>query len=93
MNTMTFVDPATGWIEITEILDKISTGISQVFNNTQLAPYPHTRKVIFDNANEKRFPTTIKRFQHQAKTNRHQEFTGQFYTGTCIPSTWGHFVH
>ena len=33
-NTMTFVDPVTGWFEITEIPDKISARISQTFNSS-----------------------------------------------------------
>ena len=34
LNTMTFIDPATGWFEITGIPDKISARISQIFNST-----------------------------------------------------------
>ena len=30
VNAMTFVDPATGWFEITEIIDKTSARISQI---------------------------------------------------------------
>ena len=53
LNAMTFVDPATGWFEIAEILtDKTSARISQIFNNTWLSRYPRPRKVIFDNGNE-----------------------------------------
>ena len=49
---MTFVDPATGWFEITEIPEKSSARISHIFNSTWLARYPWPRKVIFDNGNE-----------------------------------------
>ena len=52
LNTMTFVDPATGWFEITDIPDKTSDRISQIFNSTWLARYPRPREVIFDNGNE-----------------------------------------
>ena len=35
LNAMAQEDPATGyWLQITEILDKISARISQIFNNT-----------------------------------------------------------
>ena len=34
LNTMTFVNPATGWFDITEIPDKTSTRISQILNST-----------------------------------------------------------
>ena len=44
---MTLVDPATGWFEITEIPDKTSARISQIFNSTWLVRYPRPRKVIF----------------------------------------------
>ncbi len=49
---MTFIDPATGWFEITEIPEKSSAIISHIFNSTWLACYPWPRKVIFDNGNE-----------------------------------------
>ena len=51
---MTFIDPATGWFEITELPDKekSSARISQLFNTTWLARYPRPRKVIFDNGTE-----------------------------------------
>ena len=49
---MTFVEPATGWFEITEIPDKTSARISQILNNTWLAQYPYHRKNIIDNGNE-----------------------------------------
>ena len=37
--TITFVDPATGWFEITEIPDKSSARISHIFNSMWLAWY------------------------------------------------------
>ena len=52
LTAMTFVDPATGWSYIIQILDKTSARISQIFNKTWLARYPCLRKVIFDNGNE-----------------------------------------
>ena len=74
------LDPATGWFEITEIPDKTSARISQIFNSTWLARYPCPRKIIFDNGNEfkndflpllrdfsnKPTPTTIKNPQANA---------------------------
>ena len=47
LNTMTFVDPATGWFEITEIPDKTSARISQIFNTNWLSRYPRPRNVLF----------------------------------------------
>ena len=52
LNAMIFVDLGTGWIEISEIPDKTSARISQIFNNAWLSRYPTPRKVIFDNRNE-----------------------------------------
>ena len=52
LNTMIFIDPATGRFEITEIPDKSSARISQVFNSTWIARYPRPQKIIFDNGNE-----------------------------------------
>ena len=64
---MTFVDPATGWFEITEVpsfdiddvkngvqtvIDKTSARISQLFNQTWLTRYPRPKKVVFDNGSE-----------------------------------------
>ena len=51
---MTFIDPATGWFEITELpnKEKSSARISQLFNTTWLARYPRLRKVILDNRSE-----------------------------------------
>ena len=51
---MPFIDPATGWFEIAELLnkEKSSARISQLFNTTWLARYPRLRKVIFDNGSE-----------------------------------------
>ena len=52
LNAMAFVDSATEWFDIDELADKISTRISQIFNNIWLSCYPRPRKVIFDNGNE-----------------------------------------
>ena len=90
LNAMTFVDPATGWFEITEIPDKTSARISQIFNSTWLARYPRPRKVIFDNGNEfkkdflpllrdfniKPTPTTIKNPQANAILERVHQVLG-----------------
>ena len=87
---MTFVDPATGWFEITEIPDKSSARISHIFNSTWLARYPRPRKVIFDNGNEfkkdffpllhdfaiKPTPTTIKNPQANAILERLHQVLG-----------------
>ena len=81
---MTFVDPATGWFEITEIPEKSSSRISHIFNSTWLARYPRPKKVIFDNGNEfkkdflpllhdfaiKPTPTTVKNPQANAILER-----------------------
>ena len=64
---MTFIDPATGWFEITEVpyydteevrlgnntyISKTSVIISQLFNNTRLSRYPKSQRVVFDNGSE-----------------------------------------
>ena len=90
LNAMTFVDPATGWFEIAEIIDKTSARISQLFNNTWLSRYPRPRKVIFDNRNEfkkdflpllkdfsiKPTPTTIKNPQANSILERIHQVLG-----------------
>ena len=87
---MTFVDPATGWFEITEIPEKSSARISHIFNSTWLARYPRPKKVIFDNGNEfkkdflpllhdfaiKPTPTTIKNPQVNAILERLHQVLG-----------------
>jgi hypothetical protein len=67
LTCMTFIDPATGWFEITQVpvfniedvnnnnveyINKTSARISQLFNNTWLSRYPRPHKVIFDNGSE-----------------------------------------
>ena len=90
LNAMVFVDPATGWFEIAEIIDKTSARISQIFNNTWLSRYPRPIKVIFDNGNEfkkdflhilkgstiKPTPTTIKNPQANSILERVHQVLG-----------------
>jgi hypothetical protein len=67
LTCMTFIDPATGWFEITQVpyydldqvkvqnqeyIDKTSARISQLFNNTWLSRYPRPKRVVFDNGSE-----------------------------------------
>jgi len=67
LTCMTFLDPATGWFEIAEVMyfdiddvknknktaiDKSSAQISQIFNDVWLSRYPRPKKVIFDNGSE-----------------------------------------
>ena len=87
---MTFVDPATGRFEITEIPDKSSAKISHLFNSTWLAHYPCPQKVIFDNRDEfkkdllplpydfaiKPTPTTIKNPQANEIVERLHQVLG-----------------
>ena len=49
---MTFIDPATDWFKTTEIPDKSSARISQIFYRTWLTTYPRSHKIIFGNRNE-----------------------------------------
>ena len=64
LTCMTMIDPATGWFEIVEIttfgrdevtagndeyIDKSSTGVSQMFNNTCICRYLRPQKIVFDN--------------------------------------------
>ena len=61
------IDPATGWFDIFKIptfdleevtlgndeyIDKSSTSISHMFNNTWIRRSPRPRKVVFDNGSE-----------------------------------------
>ena len=54
LTAMTFIDPSTGWFEITEVpsIDKSSARISRLFNQTWLNRYPRPQKVRFDNGSE-----------------------------------------
>ena len=67
LTCMKIIDPATGWFEIIEIrtfclkevvlgineyIDKSSSRVVQMFNNTFLFKYPRPHKVVFDNRSE-----------------------------------------
>ena len=67
LTCMTFIDPATGWFEITQVsyydldqvkvqnqeyIDKTLARISQLFNNTWLSRYPRPKQIVFDNGSE-----------------------------------------
>ena len=73
------VDHATGWFEIFEFLcfdlnevargnseyiEKLSAGISQLFNQTWLCSQPRTHEVVFENGSEfnQDFPPLLKDF-------------------------------
>ena len=45
---MTFIDPASGWFEITEVpdTDKNSAIVSRLFDQVWLSRYPRPRKVF-----------------------------------------------
>ena len=87
---ITFVDPVTGWCEITEIHEKSRAKISHIFNSTWLARYPRPQKVIFDNGHEfkkdfsplihdfaiKPIPSTIKNRQSNAILERLYQVLG-----------------
>ena len=64
---MAIIDPATGWFEIVKIptfdlekvalgngeyIDKSSSRVSQLFNNTWICRYPCPLKVVFENGSE-----------------------------------------
>jgi len=51
---MTFIEPATGWLEIVEVqkIDKSSARISQLFDQVWLSRYPRPKEVIFDDGSE-----------------------------------------
>ena len=64
---MKMIDPATGWFQIFRIptfnldevvidndkyIDKSSTRVSQMFNNTWLCRYPRQRRVVLDNGSD-----------------------------------------
>ena len=47
------IDPATGWLEITEMKDtNNSADASRIFNNTWLSRYPRPKRIIYDNGVE-----------------------------------------
>ena len=61
---MTMIERATGWFEISkgptydldevtgandEYIDKSSSRVSQLFNNTRISRDPRSHKVVFDN--------------------------------------------
>ena len=52
LNTIVFIDPATGWFALTKIPGKSSQSISQIFNGTWFTRYPRPQKILFDNKNE-----------------------------------------
>jgi hypothetical protein len=43
------IDPATGWFEIVEAINKSATSIQYLFHNNWLARYPQPQFIIFDN--------------------------------------------
>ena len=71
LTAMTFIDPSTGWFEITEVpsIDKSSARISRLFNQTWLNRYPRPQKVRFDNGSEfnKDFIQLLKDFDVKPK--------------------------
>ena len=83
LTCMTMIDPATGWFEIaevpsfdiedvkkgnTQVIDKTSARISQVFNQVWLSRYPRPRRVVLDNGSEfkKDFLVLLKDFDVKA---------------------------
>ena len=67
---MTFIDPATGWFEITEVPldDQSSARISKLFYEVWLSRYSRPKKVLYDNGSEfkKDFQPILKDFAIQA---------------------------
>ena len=49
---MTFIDPATGWFEITEVPDKKSETMSDILDTVWFSRYPRPKRIIFDNGGE-----------------------------------------
>ena len=52
LNTMTFIDPATGWFKITTIPGRTLMQMLQVLNSTWLSRYPCLEAIIFDNGTD-----------------------------------------
>ena len=52
LHAMTFIDPSTGWFEITEIKNKNTVNISHQVDIVWLTRYPRPRKIITDNGAE-----------------------------------------
>ena len=49
---MTFIDPATGWVEIEEISDKKSETMAILLDTVWFSRYPRPSRIIFDNGSE-----------------------------------------
>lgn len=64
---MTFIDPATGWFEITEIdqQNQTSAKIATLLDETWLCRYPRPKEIIFDNGSQfkKDFQPLLKDFR------------------------------
>ncbi len=52
LQAMTFIDPATGWFEISEVDNKTSSHLSHLLNRVWLNRYTLPRRIIFDNGTE-----------------------------------------
>ena len=63
---MTFIDPATGWFEVTEVPleDQTSARISRLCDMVWLSRYPRSKKVLYDNGSEfkRHFQPLLKTF-------------------------------
>ena len=72
LTAMTFIDPSTGWFEIAKVLsiDKMSSYISRLFNQTWLNRYPRSKRIRFDNGSEFKtdFTPLLKDFSVKLKT-------------------------
>ena len=52
LHAMTFIDPTTGWFEITEIKNKNTVNMAEQVDLVWLTRYPRPRKIITDNGAE-----------------------------------------
>ena len=99
LHAMTFIDPATGWVEIVEINDKTSAHMSVLLDRVWLSRYPRPYKIIFDNGTEfkkdfkyifkdygiRRKPTTIKNPQANSILERVHQVVANMLRCKNIP--------
>ena len=90
LHAMTFIDPATSWFEVCEIVNKRSGTMSQKLDTVWLSRYPRPKKISFDNGKEfkkdflhifddygvKPKPTTIKNPQANSVLERVHQVLG-----------------
>jgi hypothetical protein len=73
------IDPATGWLDIIEAINKSATSIQDLFHDTWLARYPQPQFIVFDNGVVGVFNHEFKQMYVQDKptTSHNQQITSK----------------